>query len=106
MNFEWVSMAAGCGPVLPSDLSDAFGTVGLEHREVPMYLGSCLGKRGRACLSDEEEVDCSFYGREKKRRWGTGGASPETSRLFVGFLQQTQAEVEDGMDVDIPIYRL
>ena len=106
LNFEWVSMAVGCGPVLPVDLSDAMQTVGLEQREVPMYSSSCLGKRGRACLLDEEEVDYSFHGREKKRRWGTGGASPETSRLFEGFLSQTQAEMVDGMDVDIPIFRL
>ena len=106
LNFEWVSLALGCGPVLPSDLSDAFMTVGLKHREVPMYEGSCLGKRGRACSSDDEDGVFLPTANRKKRCSGGGRWTPGSESLFQRVLAQSMEEDRKGMDVEIPMFRL
>ena len=105
-------MAVGCGPVLPSDLSEALSMVGMEHREVPMYedskvrLGSCLGKRGRSGLSDDEDLVLQPTANRKKRCGGGGRWTPGSELLFQRVLAQSMEEGRNGMDVDIPMFRL
>ena len=114
LNFEWVLMAVGCGPVLPVDLSDALSQVGLRHREVPMYedsevrLGSCLGKRGRECLSDDDDLVFQPTANRKKRCGGGGRWTPGSELLFQRVLAQSVEENENGMDLDfsIPTFHL
>ena len=100
LNFAWVSQAVGCGAVLPRDLSDALSQVGLRHVEVPKYMGSCLGKRGRDSM---EEDDANFYpvGSRKKGRLMSGRWTPGSSNLFQGLLAQSEEE-----ESHVPMFRL
>ena len=103
MNLEWVSMAVGCGPVRRSDLSDAFAQVGLQQRDVPMYLadgGNRIGKR-KGCSLDEEE-GLYLTPKTKKPMLISGGASPDSSVLFGRFLEDIGHEGEHRMDLDVP----
>ena len=99
LNLEWVSMAVGCGPVRRSDLSDAFAQVGMQQRDVPMYLADGGNRRAKrkVCSLDEEEA-LYIMPKTKKPMLNSGGASPGTSALFGRLLE----DIEHRMDLDVP----
>ena len=103
MNLEWVSVAVGCGPLVPRDLSEALSRVGLRHREVPMFERTCLGKRGRE--SDEQEPIGVYPVRGTKKRYCRGGRlTPGSNGLLEGLLAQSIEEDMNRMDFQIPMF--